>query len=454
MNEWQESDVPNTEICQILDSFAHFGVKLGLESTYRLLSHFDNPQDKVNIIHVAGTNGKGSVCAYLSTVLTEAGYRVGRYTSPHLVSWCERIWVKDHPIDSPSLLKILQNIQSVIQTHRLDATQFEVITVAAWLYFVEQEVDVAVIEVGLGGRLDATNVCDRPLVSVITSIAKDHWQQLGNTLGEIATEKAGILKSNCPAVIGPVAPDAKTAIAHRATQLNCPTLWVTPASALDENILQSNSPIQGPPGVVSLVDSSGLESTGSMPPITYSLALKGPHQQTNSAVAIATLQVLQTQGWSVTTEHIQTGLAQTQWPGRLQWMAWNGHDILVDGAHNAAAAIALREYVDTLPQPTHWILGMLATKDHHGVLQALLKPGDRLSLVPVPDSNTAQPQDLAHIAHQCCPGLEDSQSYDDVLTVLNQHTELNQHAKPGTVVLCGSLYLIGYVFKYAQMARP
>lgn len=451
MHEQPEAAATNAEICQILDSFAHFGVKLGLESTYRLLSYFDNPQDNVNIIHVAGTNGKGSVCAYLSTILTEAGYRVGRYTSPHLVSWGERICIEERPIDAPSLLRILQQIQAVIQAHHLDATQFEVITAAAWLYFVEQSVDIAVIEVGLGGRLDATNVCDRPLVSVITSIANDHWQQLGNTLGKIATEKAGILKAQCPAVVGPVSPDAKAAIAHRAEQLECPTTWVAPAIALDDNTVQFDASSQTSLTDPSLADFSRQEPpmTPIKTPITYTLALKGPHQHINSAVAIATIQRLQAQGWQITTDHIQTGLAKTQWPGRMQWINWNDHALLVDGAHNTAAAIALRQYVDTLPQPVHWIVGMLATKDHPGVLDALLKRGDRLSLVPVPDSNTAQPEDLARIAHQCCPDLAQCQSYDDICTVLNHHT-VNQHTNLGTIVVCGSLYLIGYVFKYAR----
>ncbi|NER00301.1 MAG: bifunctional folylpolyglutamate synthase/dihydrofolate synthase, partial [Cyanothece sp. SIO2G6] len=190
-------------ITHLLQQFSQFGIKLGLESTRELLRCLGNPHLQVPMVHVAGTNGKGSVCAYLSSILTEAGYRVGRYTSPHLVDWTERICINGQAIAPATLLSILQYVAQVIRDRNLATTQFEMVTAAAWLYFAQQQVDIAVMEVGLGGRLDSTNVCDRPLASVITSISRDHWQQLGPTLGHIATEKAGILKPQCPAIIGP-----------------------------------------------------------------------------------------------------------------------------------------------------------------------------------------------------------------------------------------------------------
>ena len=453
------------EVCRILNSFAHFGVRLGLESTQMLLSHLDNPHHTVPIVHVAGTNGKGSVCAYLSTILTKAGYRVGRYTSPYLVDWTEQICVKDQPIAALSLLKVIQKIQVVIQTHHLDATQFEVLTAAAWLYFAEQQVDLAIIEVGMGGRLDTTNVCDRPLVSVITSIGRDHWQQLGNTLSAIAGEKAGILKPQRPAIIGPLPPEAQTTIAQKAHSLNCPTQWVSPSIPLDQHRLQYCAPTHRLlPSPLSpstrLVEPSNLDPLPT--PFIYSLALKGEHQHINSALAIATINALKKQGWHVTPDHICQGLAQTQWPGRLQWITWNGQDVLIDGAHNTAAAKVLRQYVDTLPQPIHWIIGMLASKDHAGVFKTLLKRGDSLSLVPVPDRDSAQPTALAQLAEICCSSLRACKTYTNVLPALNQvacppsntphmasssSAILEKPRKSGTLVLCGSLYLIGYLLK-------
>lgn len=478
MGLYNDEHAVNQEICRLLDSFAHFGVQLGLESTQALLSYLGNPHHQVAVIHVAGTNGKGSVCAYLSTILTEAGYRVGRYTSPHLLDWNERICINNQPISASSLLETVRTVQSTIDLHHLDGTQFEVITATAWLYFAVQQVDIAVMEVGLGGRLDATNVCDRPLSTIITSIGRDHWQQLGDTLGEIAAEKAGILKPHSPAIIGPVPPEAEAAIVQRLQDLNCPTVWVPPAQCLGQGQLQYRPPSQVPlrmdvqdasvstseQSVSKSLASSSRDNSreNSTPPLTYALRLKGPHQRINSALAIATIHTLQNQGWAITTEHIRQGLATTEWPGRLQWITWHGQKILLDGAHNTAAAIALRDYVDTLPQPIHWIIGMLETKDHQGILKVLLNQGDRLSLVPVPDSNTALPHQLATIAQACCAPLATCHIYNDVVTVLNTVSVhgpsssiqnapnpdcFKDQEKTGSLVLCGSLYLIGYVLR-------
>src|SRR4028118_455365 len=210
----------------ILQSYQHFGVHLGLERIKQLLEKLENPHQKVPIIHIAGTNGKGSVCAYLSSVLTEAGYRVGRYTSPHLVNWTERICLNEQPVSPEQLKQLLLQVQNAILDDAESPTQFEVITAAAWLYYAQSEVDIAVVEVGLGGRLDATNVCSRPLVSIITSISREHWQQLGPTLADIAREKAGILKPGCPAVVGPLPPAADFVVRSRIIELGCPTVWV------------------------------------------------------------------------------------------------------------------------------------------------------------------------------------------------------------------------------------
>ena len=186
----------------LLRPFQHFGVNLGLSRIVDLLAKLGNPHHQVPIIHVAGTNGKGSVCAYLSAVLTEACYKTGRYTSPHLVDWTERISVNEQPIDDNKLCELILQVQAAINPKEESPTQFEVITAAALLYFAQKQVDIAIIEVGLGGRLDATNVCDNPLITVITSISREHWQQLGPTLAHIAKEKAGIIKPGCPVVMG------------------------------------------------------------------------------------------------------------------------------------------------------------------------------------------------------------------------------------------------------------
>ncbi|NJR39913.1 MAG: bifunctional folylpolyglutamate synthase/dihydrofolate synthase [Leptolyngbyaceae cyanobacterium CSU_1_4] len=420
------SDDPSNAI---LSRFTHFGVELGLERIKRLLNDLDNPQQQVPIVHVAGSNGKGSTCAFLSSVLTTAGYRVGRYTSPHLVSWCERISLNGQDISPAELHHLLVKVVAAIDPEYSSPTQFEVITAAAWLYFAQQQVDIAVIEVGLGGRLDATNVCDRPLVSIITSLSREHWQRLGNTLAEISYEKAGILKSCCPAVIAPQPAEAEAVLKARLAELNCPVTWVDPEVSR-----------------------------------RYSLSLPGEHQLINAALAIATFQILQQKGWKITEDQMAQGLAIAEWKGRLQWTKWRGHNLLIDGAHNPAGAKMLRRYMDaqgidqaqtinqpedTQPQITrsiHWVMGMIANKDHGDVFRELLRAGDRLYLVPVPDHLPTDMDTLAQVAQTVCPGLAHCAVYVDVIAGLEAAVETRSPQQNSTTVLCGSLYLIGHFF--------
>ncbi|OCR00573.1 bifunctional folylpolyglutamate synthase/dihydrofolate synthase [Oscillatoriales cyanobacterium USR001] len=415
------------KIDSILKPYQRFGVNLGLNRIQKLLDKLGNPHQKVPIIHVAGTNGKGSVCAYLSSILTAAGYQVGRYTSPHLIDWNERICINQKPITSEELEDYLLQVVNAIDNNAESPTQFEVFTAAAWLYFADKKVDIAVIEVGLGGRLDATNVCENPLVSIITSISREHWQVLGPTVADIAGEKVGILKQNCPAIIGQLPLEAKAVVEKRIAQLNVSAIWPKPAVDLGENWAeyQSDIPVNGMT-------------------IKYPLPLLGEIQLMNSALAIATCQILQQQGWKISETAIQNGMANTQWPGRLQWTTWRNYKLLVDGAHNPAAAIALRQYVNTLDnlspqkQGKSWVMGMLSTKDHADIFQALLTAGDRLYLVPVPDHSSAKPEELAKLALTICPELSHCQTYPDLVTGLDAGIGDN------LTILCGSLYLAGY----------
>ncbi|MEG4864191.1 MULTISPECIES: bifunctional folylpolyglutamate synthase/dihydrofolate synthase [unclassified Microcoleus] len=413
----------------ILQSYQHFGVHLGLERIQQLLQKLDNPHQKVPIIHIAGTNGKGSVCAYLSSVLAEAGYRVGRYTSPHLIDWTERICINQKPISTIALQQCLEQVVSAAEGNTENPTQFEIITAAAWLYFAEQKADIAVIETGLGGRLDATNVCETPLVSVITSISLDHWQILGPTVADIAGEKAGIIKSKCPVVVGELPESARIVVEKRIQELDCPAIWVKPAVDLGEGFAE-------------------YQLSQNSVKIKYQLPLLGQIQLMNSAIALATLHTLQNLGWQISPTAIADGIAKTQWPGRLQQTTWKNQKILIDGAHNPAAAIALREYVDHLtssPSPINWVIGILATKDCDDILQALLKKGDRLYLVPVSDQNSSSPAELAALAQIICPKLTVCQAFPDLTTALDAAV-----AGDNLTVLCGSLYLVGYFLQQQQ----
>jgi dihydrofolate synthase/folylpolyglutamate synthase len=425
----------NLDVDSLLKPYQRFGVHLGLERIQRLLANLGNPQQQVPVIHVAGTNGKGSVCAYLSAVLKAAGYRVGRYTSPHLVDWKERICLNDRPIESDTLQQILLQVQQAIRPDEETPTQFELITAAAWLYFAQVRVDIAVIEVGLGGRLDATNVCDRPLVTVITSISREHWQQLGPTVADIAREKAGILKSNCPAVIGQLPPEAETVVRSRIEELGCPAVFPLPARQIEPGWAEFQNQN-------SKVKSQKIRTPDSL---KYPLPLLGDIQLMNSALAVAALQILQQQGWKISEEAIANGMGKASWLGRLQWTTWQDRQLLIDGAHNPAAAEALRHYVDRLgKKPVSWVMGMLSTKDHADIFRALLRPQDELHLVPVPDHSTADPEALAKLAREVCPQLSACYTYSDLFAALEAATKSSN-----LIILCGSLYLVGYFLRIA-----
>ncbi len=403
---------------EYLASFDKFGIHLGLERIQQLLKSLGNPHQQVPVIHIAGTNGKGSVCAFLLSILQAAGYRVGRYTSPHLIDWRERLTINGEWISDRNLLSALAHVENAIATE-FPPTQFEVITAAMWWYFAEQKVDIAIIETGLGGRLDATNVCDRPLVCAITSIGLDHCQQLGNTLSAIASEKAGIIKPQCPVVIAENHPDAIAALQAKATECDAPVTWVSAAKRIVTGAIWQ-----------------GFE---------YSLTLLGNHQLMNSAIAIAVIQSLRTQGWTISDDDIRTGMANTQWAGRLQWIEFdlNGKSckILIDGAHNEAAANYLRQFVDEAfpDQRKRWVIGILNTKDQLGILKALLHPDDLLFSVPVPNPATTPPQDLAELATSILKSKP--QSYPSL--ELGLEAAFDDLRSQDMVILCGSLYLVG-----------
>jgi dihydrofolate synthase/folylpolyglutamate synthase len=403
---------------EYLASFDKFGIHLGLERIQQLLQSLVNPHQRVPVIHVAGTNGKGSVCAFLLSILQAAGYRVGRYTSPHLIDWRERITINGEWICDRNLWSALAHVENAIAPE-FPPTQFEVITAAMWWYFAEQKVDIAIIETGLGGRLDATNVCDRPLVCAITSIGLDHCQQLGNTLSAIASEKAGIIKPQCPIVIAENHPDAIASLQAKVTECDAPVTWVNAASR-----------------TVSGAIWQGFE---------YPLTLLGDHQLINSAIAIAVVQSLRTQGWQISDDDMWTGLANTQWAGRLQWIEFNLNgkscNILIDGAHNEAAANYLRQFVDeSFPdQRKRWVIGILNTKDQLGILKALLHPDDLLFSVPVPNPATTSSQDLAELATSILKSKP--QSYPSL--ELGLEAAFDDMRSQDMVILCGSLYLVG-----------
>lgn len=432
---------PVVNLDQFLQRFARFGINLGLDSSLKLLAALGNPQDDVPIIHVAGSNGKGSVCAYLSSILSEAGYRVGRYTSPHLVSWTERICINDEPIPEADLWDVLQRVEAAIPAG-LEPTQFEIITAAMWLYFAEQEVDIGIIEVGLGGRLDATNVVNQPIASIVVSISLEHTERLGDTLGKIAFEKAGILKEHCPAIIGELPQEAAAVVSRQAYDRACPTFYPKPAKEIGNGwaVYEGYEMFEIEEEGVALVPRS----------LTFELPLQGQVQLHNVALAITAIFLLRQGSWDIPDEAITNGIAKTRWAGRLQWYVWQGRRILMDGAHNADSARVLREYVDRLaPSKTHWVMGMLSTKNHREMLEKLLRPGDSLYLVPVPGHSSADLSEVSAIAQSVLPNLDRISQWDDVQPALSAATEAAYSGE--LTILCGSLYLLGHFLAQEKM---
>jgi dihydrofolate synthase/folylpolyglutamate synthase len=411
--------VTYSEAIQFLYGLNLFGAHFGLENTFRLAALAGNPQEKLRFIHVAGTNGKGSTCAMLESIYRASGLRVGLFTSPHLVSFRERIQVNRQLIPESDIVRLVGEIRAANQEH--ETTLFEFATVMALKFFAEQKCDLVIWETGLGGRLDATNIVT-PLASIITNIAFDHTQWLGDTLEKIAAEKAGIIKPGIPVVTAADEPEALAVIEKIAREKNAPLAKV-------------NSEF-------------GIQNS--------ELPLLGEHQKLNAALALATVEVLQSQ-IPVTAERIREGLANLHWPGRLQLIQRpNGQKILLDGAHNVAGMKTLRAALaggtpDSLLAsggengkragwksgvPGTFIVGFLGDKDWGPMCEILAPLAEKIFTVPVASARTADAGELAAALRMANPAVK-------IFVGENFSEALRACADETFVVVTGSLYLVG-----------
>ena len=403
---------------QFLYGLRLFGAKFGLENTFNLAALAGNPQDKLRFIHVAGTNGKGSTCAMLESIYRAAGLRIGLFTSPHLVSFRERIQVNRQLISEAEVVRLVGELQPWLRQFPADhhPTFFEVVTVMALKFFAEQSCDLVIWETGLGGRLDATNIVT-PLASVITNIALDHQPWLGDTLEKIAFEKAGILKPGIPAVTATEEPEALAVIETVAREKNAPLAIVGQASRRS--------------------------GAGRLP----ALPLAGEHQKTNAALALAAVEILQKQ-IPVSEEQIRAGLANVHWLGRLQLVRRpNGQNILLDGAHNVAGARVLREAweKDFRAQKFTLILGVLQDKDWRRICGVLAPLAARIFTVPVASERSADANELAAVCRAANPLAEAG-------ACAGLAEALEQSAADVLVVVTGSLYLVGEALERLGLA--
>jgi len=359
------------ESLDYLYGLQRFGIKLGLENIRTLLERLGHPEKDCGILHIGGTNGKGSVAATLSEILVQAGHRTGLYTSPHLHAFTERIRVNGCPVAEDEVARLVQEVRSAAAG--VPATFFEFTTALALLYFSRRKVDFVVLEVGMGGRLDATNAVT-PRLSVITPICSDHAEHLGATLAGIAAEKGGIIKPGVPLILGRQEPEALHMLLKQAREQMAPVLVCGKDFAPREE-----------PGGFSFCG-RGVELKG------LQAGLPGIHQLHNLSVALATACVLREQGVDIPETALRAGVAQVRWPGRLEW--WRGRrQVLLDGAHNEGGAKVLAAYLAALgADGVRWVVGIKADKRPDDILEPLLPLVSSLYCT-VPGTEQAVPPD-------------------------------------------------------------
>ena len=371
----------NEGVIDYLYGLERHGIKPGLERAQALLSALGNPQDSFKSIHVAGTNGKGSVCAMTASVLGEAGFKTGLYTSPHLSKFNERIAVSGRAITGKELVETATEVRAASSKAGLtEVTFFEFTTAMAFLYFRKKKVDYAVVETGMGGRLDATNMV-RPMVSVITNIDLDHTAWLGSTIRQIAAEKAGIIKQGAPLVAGVAQKEALSVIRAKAKEAKT-ALYLMDRdfhASLDESGSLDYSGISG-----------GLKG--------LKLALYGPHQTKNAALALAVIELMRAQGADINEKAIRAGLKKASWPGRFEIISRKPL-IVLDGAHNPSGAASLKNALSTLKKKRLiLIIGIMSDKEIDGILKELVPSCDLVIATAPSGERSARPEVIMEAA--------------------------------------------------------
>ena len=399
------------------------GIKLGLVTMTALMVRLGMPQTRYRTLHIAGTNGKGSTAAMAAAVLQAAGYRVGLYTSPHLVEFRERIRVNGEMIAESRVAQLTEQLQALCQPD-LSPTFFEYTTAMAFQHFADSGVDVAVLEVGLGGRFDATNVV-MPVACAVTTISLDHQEYLGTTCSSIAFEKAGILKPGVPVVLGRIEGDAWRTIEQAARERQAPVFRLNEDFRTEGEEPQQFS-----------YRGLGMQYDG------LTCALEGRHQLDNAACALALLGAVAPKGIAVTAEAVRAGLRAVNWAGRLE-VVDRRPTILLDGAHNPAAATSLADYLTRSDRshpsrPVVLVLGMMRDKDHRGFVEPLRDLVDEVVLTQADLPRAATAQELRASLEGLLPHPHLVPSISDAMALARQLA-----TPDGLVCVTGSLMLVG-----------
>lgn len=445
-----ERNQPNySTALDYLFGLQRFGIKLGLAHITALLRHLDNPHQKFPSIHIAGSNGKGSTAAFLSSILQQAGYRVGLYTSPHLVDFRERIQINGLPIETKRVIALTEKIREEVgamarrgelwalqdpsqlpqgfDPTRATITFFEFTTAMAFTYFWEERVEIAVIEVGMGGRLDATNVLD-PLASLISSISLEHREYLGKTLPDIAQEKAGIIKVGRPLFTIAHQPKVIEVFEERCRELGAP-FYVFGRDFRAKRERSGSMRFEGRRCRWSHL----------------SLGLLGSHQIRNAALALAAVESLLESGWTIGESHVRQGLRDVRWPGRLE-LVTRKPKILLDGAHNPGAARVLKRALgeeEFRRDRLFLVMGVMADKDIRGMMGYLVPLADLVILTRPRMDRAAS---LGRLRAEAQPFQKPMVEIEEVGAAVQY--ALSQAGEEDLILVSGSLFTVGEARQY------
>jgi dihydrofolate synthase/folylpolyglutamate synthase len=418
------------EAIKYLYNLKIYGMSLGLERIEFLLKSLGSPQENMKAIHVAGTNGKGSVCAMLSSVLSSAGYKVGLFTSPHLLEFEERIRINGEPVSKKKLCSLVDRVKpiasSMVEDHDFEhPTFFEMATAMAFSHFFDENVDFAVIEVGLGGRLDATNVIS-PLICVITSVSLDHTHVLGTTLGEVAREKAGIIKEGIPVICGIEQEEIIKMIEDICQKKHCQVLFSKNQGGY--NLKEKNVDYQ-----VFDIHLNGSQYTD------LNIPLLGEHQLKNAQIAIMSTELLKGMGMDIKEEDLREGLAKTKWPGRLQIIQKNP-TIILDCAHNPSGMKALGSVINDMFGRTKKILiiGIMRDKDIPGIVKEAGSFADLMIITKPKFERAAEPEHIQKWAKKYCEDVKIIQNVAEAVNFSKSTTEPED-----VVIISGSIFNVG-----------
>lgn len=423
------------EVMLYLDDIHMFGVKTGHERILRLLELLGNPQEKLKFVHIAGTNGKGSITSMVNNILSMGGYKVGMFTSPYIEFFEERIQINNINIPKEKVADIFTIVISYIEKLKEEnyeiPTYFEIVTCAALLYFCNEKVDFAIMEVGMGGRLDPTNVIT-PLVSAIASISYDHMEFLGDSLEKIATEKAGIIKSNIPVIVYPQVKDVMKVIEEKATELNSTLIKINKGQGKFLGIVNS--------------DKNGIKTTKQKIIIntrnkSYQVLLNllGQHQIINCAVAINIIETLQSLGYEISKNNITEGLETVFWKGRLEILK-NSPLTVIDGAHNIDAIFKLKNNINKYFKFNNLILilGIIKDKEVEKMVEAIAPMAQCVISVAPHSSRATIAKELYEIVNKYNKSSVYFEDYNEAYIYACDNSKYND-----LILICGSLYMIG-----------